>query len=74
MKIIVGHGSYRGANALRVHGTTHGALMDLIRRSADRAVARKKVTEAATYPYPHITMRTANNAEIIEVRIVEELK
>jgi hypothetical protein len=72
MKIIVGHGAYKGANLLRVHHTTHGAVMDLIRRSVDRTVARKKVTEATTYPYPHTTMRTANGAEVIEVRILED--
>jgi len=67
MNIIVGHGAYRGANALRVHRTTHGAVIDLIRRGVDRAVARTKVTEAADHPYQHTTMRTTNGAEVVEV-------
>lgn len=67
MKIIVGHGAYSGANACKVHGTTHGAVMDLIRRGVDRHTARAKVTEAVTHPYPHITMRTANGVHVIEV-------
>lgn len=72
MKIIVGHGAYRGANALRVHHTTHGAVMDLIRRGVDRMVARKKVTEAAGNPYQHTILSTKNGAEVIEVVATQE--
>lgn len=72
IRIAVGHGAYRGANHLRVHGTTHGAVMDLIRRGVDRHVARAKVTEAVTkYPYRHITMTTSNGAEVIELRRID---
>jgi hypothetical protein len=74
MKIFVGHGAYSGANHLRVHGTTHGAVMDLIRRGVDRALARDKVTEAVgKYPYPHVTMTTRNGAEVIEITRRDDL-
>jgi len=69
LKIIVGHGAYRGANACRVHGTTHAAVMDLIRRGVDRTVARKKVNEAMGYPYPHVTMTTADRLHVIEIGV-----
>ena len=73
MKIRVGHPVYSGANAMKIHGTTHGAVMDLIRRGVDRKVARAKVTELVTsYPASHITMMTANRAEVIELVLMEE--
>jgi hypothetical protein len=72
MRIFVGHGSYSGANALRVHKTTHGAVIDLIRRGVRRDTAREKVNQATAYPYPHITMTTANGLQVIEVGVREE--
>ncbi len=72
-RIRVGHPSYSGANHMRVHGTTHGAVMDLIRRGVDRTVARAKVTELVTeYPASDITMMTENRAEVIELVLMEE--
>lgn len=71
IRIAVGHGAYRGANHLRVHSTTHGAVIDLIRRGVDRTLARAKVTEAVTqYPPRHITMTTSNGA-VIELRRID---
>lgn len=70
-QFVVGHGAYCGANHCRVHGTTHGAVMDLIRRGVDRKVARAKVNAAMEYPYPHVTMTTANGLRVIELRVRE---
>lgn len=71
MKIFVGHGAYSGANALRVHGTTHGAVMDLIRRGVDRTVARAKVTAAISRPYGWEVVRC--RAEVVEITRRDDL-
>jgi len=71
MKILVGHGAYSGANHLRVHGTTHGAVMDLIRRGVDRTVARDKVTAAISRPYGWEVLRC--RSEVIEITRRDDL-
>lgn len=67
MKIFVGHGAYKGANHLKVHGTTHAAVMDLIRRGVDRNEARAKVTAAVSRPYGWEVLSVRRGAEVIEV-------
>lgn len=54
-RIHVGHPAYSGSNRLKIHATTHGAVIDLIKRGVPATVARAKVNEAVGPHYPHIT-------------------
>jgi hypothetical protein len=56
---------------LRVHGTTHGAVMDLIRRGVDRHVARAKVTAAISRPYGWEVLRC--RSEVVEITRRDDL-
>lgn len=50
MKLFVGHSAYRGDNALRVHASTHGAVIDLVRRGVPGDQARAVVERVAEQP------------------------
>ena len=66
MKYKIGHGAYSGANAPFECNNAHLAVMELIRRGVGPKVARTKVNEAGTYPYPHVTMTT--KSAVIEIQ------
>jgi hypothetical protein len=51
VSLFVGHHAYRGDNALRVHTSTHGAVIDLVRRGVDGRVARQVIEEVAASPW-----------------------
>lgn len=50
IKLFVGHHAYRGDNALRVHASTHGAVIDLVRRGVPGRQARAIVERVAEEP------------------------
>ncbi len=50
MKLVVGHSAYRGDNGLRVHASTHGAVIDLVRRGVPGDQARAVVERVAEQP------------------------
>ena len=50
IKLFVGHHAYRGDNALRVHASTHGAVIDLVRRGVPGRQARAIFERVAEEP------------------------
>lgn len=63
----IGHPVYSGANAPANATSPHLAVMVLIQRGVEPTVARAKVNEARTYPYPHIVMSTKGDRDVIEL-------
>lgn len=59
MAISIGHGAYRGSNALSLAKTMAAAVRELRRRGVRRDDARKAVREATERDFGYATCRVA---------------
>ena len=82
-RIIVGHGAYRGRNALASHQSHAQALADLLRRGirmaeAQRALRSAKAGSHATCSYyskaPSGKWIAVDTVEVITIDLAEQVK